>query len=175
MLDAGKLRARHGVAADKIHRPGQYLGGLHNGPLDPAHVGDQAPRLKIIPVLREKSHDILRVDAQEGHIGLPNGGGHVQGGLVPHGVAERILHRGLSPGYPHHFIVLKSLQGQGQGPADKSKPHDSDGFVLHQKHLLFHGKKGSHFMVSSLSFKSLSPHIAPRWRPYPSTPQTGQG
>ena len=48
VLHPGKLGPRHGMAADKVHPFGKDPGPLHDGGLDPAHIGDQAARLEIL-------------------------------------------------------------------------------------------------------------------------------
>ena len=133
VLDAGKLGAGHGVAADVVHPFGQGIGRLHDGSLDAADIGDQAAGAELLGVLAEKAQQGVRRGTEDGHIRPSQGGGGVQGGFVNETVVQGIVRRLLPAHNADQIAVLKPLQGGSQGAADETQSNNDDGALFHIK------------------------------------------
>lgn len=120
VLDAGELGAGHGVAADVVHSFGQGVGGLHDGGLDAADVGDQAAGAELLGVLAEEAQEGVGGGAEDGHVCPCQGRGGVQGGLVDEAVVQGVVCRLLPTDDADEIAVLKPLQGGSQGAADET-------------------------------------------------------
>ena len=132
VLNAGELGARHGMAADEVHRLRQHLRSLHNGGLDAAHISDQSARLEGTPVFCQVLHNAPGVHTEIDDVRLRQHLHRLQRHPVADAVAHGILRCLLTAHHAHHGIVLKAPQGRRHRAADQAKAHDGDDlFLLH--------------------------------------------